>query len=58
MMQTVAVRGQLKCGEKNVINTRVVLGIDIRFAFGELQEICVKLPDETSCLNKEDPSPI
>ncbi|EJW86480.1 hypothetical protein WUBG_02608 [Wuchereria bancrofti] len=31
MMQTVAVRGQLKCGEKNVINTRVVLGIDIRF---------------------------
>ncbi|KAL4003192.1 hypothetical protein ACH3XW_6595 [Acanthocheilonema viteae] len=30
-MQTIAIRGQLKCGEKNVVNTTVILGIDIRF---------------------------
>ncbi|OZC09593.1 Transthyretin-like family protein [Onchocerca flexuosa] len=123
-MQTIAVRGQLKCAQKNVVNTIVTLVIDIRFVdeqvlaiartnstgwfelkanilstdiikpffhvhIGQssgikcrqrykqsipyefitkydqperwydagiinLQDICVKLPDETSCLNKND----
>ncbi|EFO23007.1 hypothetical protein LOAG_05479 [Loa loa] len=126
MMQSIAIRGQLKCGQKNVVNTKVVLGIDIEFVdeqilaiartnitgwfelkatiisadnvrpflhvyispssgikcrqrykqliphefitkYGrpelwydagivDLQEVCVKLPDETSCLNKDDSS--
>lgn len=30
MMQTTAVRGQVKCNKKNVANTAVMLGIDIR----------------------------
>uniref|UniRef100_A0A915PZK2 Transthyretin-like family protein n=1 Tax=Setaria digitata TaxID=48799 RepID=A0A915PZK2_9BILA len=30
-MQTIAVQGQVKCAQKNVVNTVVVLGIDIRF---------------------------
>ncbi|CAG9539125.1 unnamed protein product [Cercopithifilaria johnstoni] len=32
MMQTIAIRGQLKCDEKDVVNTVVILGINIRFA--------------------------
>ncbi|VDK50243.1 unnamed protein product [Gongylonema pulchrum] len=30
--QTIAVRGQVKCGFRNVINTKVKLGINIRTA--------------------------
>lgn len=35
-MQTIAVRGQLKCGQKNVVNTKVILGIDIKFGLFSL----------------------
>lgn len=31
MRQTIAVRGQVKCGFRNLVNTKVKLGIDIRF---------------------------
>ncbi|MCP9259427.1 hypothetical protein DINM_002373 [Dirofilaria immitis] len=126
-MQTIAVRGQLKCAQQNVVNTAVSLGIDDKFVdkqilaiartnitgwfelkatilssdiirplfhvnnigrssgikchqrykqlipnefvtqYGQperwynagvidLHHICVKLPHETSCLNKNDPS--